>query len=676
MINTNQFNDLLKSRSYNRFLLFAIFLLPIFGNQLSAQVTNELFQNSFPSPPNGPTVAPQTALTQTANGVSSNPPVTVTISYDDQQFNSVEGNPGVQGSTFGTGGRISNNGNDIFNTPTNLPVYVPMDNISGPADMDFTSCSACLPNMGISTIDNYAFNLFNSSDALIDDNTVNQVPLNSRARYSDVTLTFSRPVNDPVLQVVGLGGFYEYTTSVGDADQRSYAIGFTTDLDLITPGLSLSPLTGNAAFAVTPTTISNNRINFGAPTMPITQRGVERGAATGSVIINGTGITTVTFRVYLRGDGGSIRDINNDAAGPLDGNEVKWSAANDFEPNGGTGMQNAFTGDRYLLGVSFQRCPQLLSQSDDQDVCIDDTGDDITVTTDVNNSNSIRFVRFNTDQMAGAQPTPAEAATIYGGTPIATVTPTGASEPYTATYNYNPTDFPAPGTYYVYAILNPDEGGNCNPVREIEVTVNAVPLVEAGGPDVVCQADTPGPITLSGATIDGGASTAAWSIVSGGGTLSNTAQTAMPQTVTYTPADGFTGTVTLELTTDDPDGTCPAVTDTRTITVEEAATVEAGGSQTVCQTTNPFVITLTGSSVGGGATQASWSIVSGGGTLSNMNPTNDPASVSYTPEENFTGTVVLQLTSDTPAGSCPAVVDLRVIDIRNVDCGSFPWAGN
>ncbi|MDP2069254.1 MAG: HYR domain-containing protein, partial [Lutibacter sp.] len=100
------------------------------------------------------------------------------------------------------------------------------------------------------------------------------------------------------------------------------------------------------------------------------------------------------------------------------------------------------------------------------------------------------------------------------------------------------------------------------------ITVTQLPTVNAGGPNTVCQSPTPSAITLSGATIGGGATTGAWSIVSGGGTLSSTAQTATPQNVTYTPAANYSGAVTLRLTTNAP-GACAAVSSDRTITVTE-----------------------------------------------------------------------------------------------------------
>ena len=194
------------------------------------------------------------------------------------------------------------------------------------------------------------------------------------------------------------------------------------------------------------------------------------------------------------------------------------------------------------------------------------------------------------------------------------------------------------------------------------VTVNPPATANAGGPDVVCQSATPSAITLTGASVGGGATTGAWSITSGGGTLSNLAQTATPATVTYTPAANYTGTVTLTLTTNAP-GACAAVSATRIITVNAAPTVNAGGPDLVCQSATPSAITLAGASVGGGATTGAWSITSGSGTLSSQTQTATPATVTYTPAANFSGTVTLTLTTNAP-GACAAVNATRAIIIN------------
>ena len=113
----------------------------------------------------------------------------------------------------------------------------------------------------------------------------------------------------------------------------------------------------------------------------------------------------------------------------------------------------------------------------------------------------------------------------------------------------------------------------------------------AGGPDYVCQSATPSAITLSGASIGGSATTGTWSITSGGGTLSNTAQTSNPESVIYTPADGFAGIVTLTLTSNfyrlyssygNQDDKCKC----------NYYLATAGGPDYVCQSSTPHAITL------------------------------------------------------------------------------------
>ncbi|ANE53219.1 hypothetical protein [Flavisolibacter tropicus] len=194
------------------------------------------------------------------------------------------------------------------------------------------------------------------------------------------------------------------------------------------------------------------------------------------------------------------------------------------------------------------------------------------------------------------------------------------------------------------------------------VNVTPLPTVSAGGPDVVCQSATPSAITLTGASVGGSATTGAWSITSGGGTLSNTAQTNNPAGVTYTPAPGFSGIVTLTLTTNAP-APCQAISGTRTITVNPLPTVSAGGPDVVCQSATPSAITLTGASVGGSATTGAWSITSGGGTLSNTAQTNNPAGVTYTPAPGFSGIVTLTLTTNAPA-PCQAISGTRTITVN------------
>ena len=210
-----------------------------------------------------------------------------------------------------------------------------------------------------------------------------------------------------------------------------------------------------------------------------------------------------------------------------------------------------------------------------------------------------------------------------------------------ATVTYTP---PANYTGTVTLTLTTNAPGGCPAASQTrQIIISPQPTVTPGPALAACQSATPVAITLTGASVGGGAATGAWSITSGGGVLSSTAQTATPATVTYTPAAGFTGTVTLTLTTDDPAGPCGPISATRTINVSPAPTAVAGGPNTVCQSATPAAITLTGASIGGSATTGAWSITSGGGSLSSTAQTTDPASVTYTPAAGFSGVVTLTL---------------------------------
>jgi uncharacterized repeat protein (TIGR01451 family) len=100
-----------------------------------------------------------------------------------------------------------------------------------------------------------------------------------------LTVTFSQPVVNPVLSFTGLGS----TTTIGG---NTY--GFTSELDLLTSGISLSKVSGSTELMVNTTQILNNAVNPAAIT--------GSGAASGSVLVSTptTGVTSLVFRIYLR----------------------------------------------------------------------------------------------------------------------------------------------------------------------------------------------------------------------------------------------------------------------------------------------------------------------------------------------------------------------------------------
>lgn len=206
------------------------------------------------------------------------------------------------------------------------------------------------------------------------------------------------------------------------------------------------------------------------------------------------------------------------------------------------------------------------------------------------------------------------------------------------------------------------------------IAVDTAAIAIAGSMDSVCQSAAPQPILLSGSSVGGPMGIGGtWSIISGGGALNNTTSTTMPDTVTYTPAPGFVGVVTLRLTTDDPPGVCGGVNSDRIIRVDTAAFAIAGGPNSACQSANPDTILLTGAMVGGPVTtEGSWSVFTGSGTLSYTGPTNQPDTVTFVPAPNFAGLITLRLTTNDPGLPCGPVFTNRTI---NVDSFALVTAG-
>jgi uncharacterized repeat protein (TIGR01451 family) len=100
--------------------------------------------------------------------------------------------------------------------------------------------------------------------------------------------------------------------------------------------------------------------------------------------------------------------------------------------------------------------------SNDQTICGAETGE-LSAMATCNTDNDIRFVRFTSPQT--------DPYTAVGGTLLGVATPMGASSPYTASLPWAPSSWTVQGLYYVYAILDDDQGVGCRPFEEIIITV-------------------------------------------------------------------------------------------------------------------------------------------------------------------------------------------------------------
>ena len=107
----------------------------------------------------------------------------------------------------------------------------------------------------------------------------NQKLTNASVYMGDVTVTFSRPVNNPILHFSGLGG--------GNGDQY-----YKTRFELIGSTVSLSKVSGVAHFDVSSNVISNTSTDA-----------LSTHNGNGSVLVSGRSITSVSFKIYITGNG-------------------------------------------------------------------------------------------------------------------------------------------------------------------------------------------------------------------------------------------------------------------------------------------------------------------------------------------------------------------------------------
>ncbi|MFN8282686.1 MAG: gliding motility-associated C-terminal domain-containing protein [Chitinophagales bacterium] len=119
----------------------------------------------------------------------------------------------------------------------------------------------------------------------------------------------------------------------------------------------------------------------------------------------------------------------------------------------------------------------------------------------------------------------------------------------------------------VYILKWTISNGTCTTSDTKKIENQAVStIVNAGNDFSLCNSISS--IPLSGASVNGFTTEGYWSIVSGQGTLSNTNSTSFPNTVTFSPATGYTGPVVLRLSANDK---CKTVTDEITILIEKTS---------------------------------------------------------------------------------------------------------
>lgn len=220
--------------------------------------------------------------------VARTPAITATFSLTNQQYTGLTSAQGYPASTGGNavffGGGVSPPTGGT-GQPSSNPNYTNLGGVGAPQATYFTSVNPTA-GQGISLTANAGVYLSTSTKAIALRAPV--PPTTSRVRMADLEINFNVPVDNPILHVAGMGG----EVSAYASGQN---LGIATEFELLSAG-TLTRLSGNTALVVSGVGISSSATNPSASC-------AANVAACGSVRVNGTGISSVRLRIFMRGDG-------------------------------------------------------------------------------------------------------------------------------------------------------------------------------------------------------------------------------------------------------------------------------------------------------------------------------------------------------------------------------------
>lgn len=195
-----------------------------------------------------------------------------------------------------------------------------------------------------------------------------------------------------------------------------------------------------------------------------------------------------------------------------------------------------------------------------------------------------------------------------------------------------------------------DLANNCNPASStVTITIDPSPTANAGADRSVCVNNAN--VTLNGSVT--GATSQIWT----GGTGTFTPDRNTLNAVYAPSAAEKTAMTPIVLTLEASRAGCTTVTESMTITLTPAPTVDAGAAtQTVCK--NNSKVTLDGT-IGAPATQATWT---GGNGVFIPNRNSIDATYEPTAAEITAGTPIIFTLTSTDQGNCSAVSDVTTIN--------------
>lgn len=260
-------NKTLNFKTFKTFLQLILLVVSVFG--FSQTPALEMADGDSNPTTNQANVFQNTTIrmrTNTNNPTGNtfatyNPALNVTFALSNQQYTQTNFT-GYNGATY-----IGY---------TNEPQLVLLNAFgSTTSSTPFTS-SGVASGTGIDITANRAVQINNNVQPL----TAANRATNGRWQMADLTITFNRPVNNPYLQINALGGLSNSMTYTAEFDYVSSNVPVT-----------FSKISGTTELNVTSTQILNSGVTPNGSTS----------AGRGTVLVSGTGITTLTLRIYTRG---------------------------------------------------------------------------------------------------------------------------------------------------------------------------------------------------------------------------------------------------------------------------------------------------------------------------------------------------------------------------------------
>jgi len=207
------------------------------------------------------------------------PALTTTFTISNPQYTGTN-------TTFGTSPRSPL----VFGVSLGSNASIISNFIGSPLDSFFTASGATAGNgilASTAAASNRGVRIYCATNPLRE----NAVPTNATPYMGDITITFNRSVNNPILHISGSGG--------GSGTQA-----FFGEFELISINGSASPPASGTLTKLSGTTpiyVSGNYI--GNSSNGNYTQAPAGGAAdgSGSIQVNGTGITSLTFKYYLKG---------------------------------------------------------------------------------------------------------------------------------------------------------------------------------------------------------------------------------------------------------------------------------------------------------------------------------------------------------------------------------------